>query len=69
VCPSGNGSSDRDSRMTRRRLGGVKFSKEELSAALASRVVRDATEVGVSAGGGGDAGTRRCAARVAGLEL
>lgn len=69
MCPSGNGSSDRDSRITRRCLGGVKCSMEVLSAALASRVVRDATEVGVSAGGGGDAGTRKRPPRVAGLEL
>lgn len=53
MCLSGNGSSDRDSRITWGCLR-VKCSMEVLSAAPASKVVRDATEVGVSTGGGGD---------------
>jgi len=69
VRPSGNGSSDRDSRITWWCLGGVKCSIEVLSVAPASKVVRDAAEVGVSIGGGGDAGIRKCPPRVAGLEL
>jgi hypothetical protein len=69
VCPSGNGSSDRDSRITLWCLGDVNCSVEALSAAPASKVVRDATEVGVSAGGGEGAGSRKRPPRVAGLEL
>lgn len=42
---------------------------EELSAAPASKVVRDAAEVGVSVGGAGDAGSRKRPPNVAGLQL